>query len=126
MVTTATWASLFPPPPSARLGSPARQGARGEGRSDREGVRDIGRNVRSDSSVRELARPVPHASDVAKYDERPVTRGTSHRWDVLMAVDEHAERPPGDRRTALELRHDHRVPQDLAPDLLRQMPLVPA
>jgi hypothetical protein len=72
-----------------------------------------------------LARPVPHASDVAKYDERPVPRGTSHRWEVLMAVDDHAERPPRDRRTALEVRHDHRVLQDLAADLLRQMPLVP-
>src|SRR5207249_2998652 len=65
------------------------------------------------------------ASDVAKYDETPVPRGTSHRWEVLMAVDEQAERPRRDRRTALEVRHDHRVLQDLAADLLRQMPLVP-
>ena len=88
-------------------------------------MRDIGRNTRSDTSVRDLARPVPYASDVAKYDERPVPRGTSHRWEVLMAVDENAERPRLDRRTALDVRHDHRVLHDLGADLLRQIPLVP-
>jgi hypothetical protein len=61
------------------------------------------------SIVRELARPVPHASDVAKYDEAPVPRGTSHRWEVLMAADEHGVLPRRDRRTALEVRREHRV-----------------
>ena len=71
-----------------------------------------------------LARPVPHASDVAKYDETPVPRGTSHRWEVLMAVDEHEEQPRSERRTALDVRHDHRVLQDMGVDLLRQIPLL--
>jgi hypothetical protein len=86
-------------------------------------VRDIGRNARSDTIVRELARPLPHVSDVAKYDERPVPRGTSHRWEVLMAADEPA-RPRLDRRTALDVRQDHRVLRDLGADLLRQIPLI--
>ncbi len=67
---------------------------------------------------------MPHASDVAKYDERPVPRGTSHRWEVLMAVDEQAERPRRDRRTALDVRQEHRVLHDLGAELLRQIPLV--
>jgi hypothetical protein len=64
-------------------------------------------------------------SDVAKYDERPVPRGTSHRWEVLMAADEPAgPLPRRDRRTALDVRHEHRVLRDLGADLLRQIPLI--
>ena len=124
MVTTATWASLF----FLRLRHIARvagpSGAIGEGTCDREGVRDIGRNVRSDTSVRELARPVPHADGVAKYDEAPVPRGTSRRWEVLMSVDERDAQPVRERRSAFDVRHDHRVLQDLGADALRQIPLV--
>jgi len=61
---------------------------------------------------------------VAKYDERPVPRGTSHRWEVLMAVDEHEEQPRRERRTAIDVRRDHRVLHDLSVELLRQIPLV--
>jgi len=61
---------------------------------------------------------------VAKYDERPVPRGTSHRWEVLIAVEEHEATPRRDRRTALDVRGDHRVLHDLAADLLRAIPLV--
>jgi hypothetical protein len=68
---------------------------------------------------------VPHASDVAKYDEAPVPRGTSHRWEVVMAADERQEVPSPRRRTAFEVRHDHRVLHDLTVDLLRHIPLVP-
>ncbi|HEV8669507.1 MAG TPA: hypothetical protein VGS01_02090 [Candidatus Limnocylindria bacterium] len=71
-----------------------------------------------------MARPVPYADDVAKYDETPVPRGTSHRWEVLMAVDEREERPHRERRTAFDVRHDHRVLQDLGADVLREIPLV--
>ena len=77
------------------------------------------------SIVRDLARPVPHANNVAKYDEAPVPRGTSHRWEVLMAADEHGELPQRERRTALDVRRDHRVLHDLGADMLRQMPLLP-
>jgi len=87
-------------------------------------VRDIGRKTRSDNIVRDLACPLPYPSDVAKYDERPVPRGTSHRWEVLMAADEHEDRSRRDRRTALDVRHDHRVLRDLGAELLRQIPLV--
>jgi len=62
---------------------------------------------------------------MAKYDEAPVPRGTSHRWEVLMAVDEHDGLPRHERRTALEVRHDHRVLRDFGADVLRQIPLVP-
>ena len=41
-----------------------------------------------------------------------------------MAVDEQAERPRRDRRTALEVRHEHRVLHDLGAEKLRQIPLV--
>jgi len=71
-----------------------------------------------------LARPVPHASDVAKYDEAPVPRGTSHRWEVLMARDEPSASSRRARRTALDVRHEHRVLHDMSADLLRQIPLV--
>jgi hypothetical protein len=63
---------------------------------------------------------------VAKYDEAPVPRGTSHRWEVLMAADSNAERPRGERRTALDVRRDHRVLLELHADLLGRIPLVSA
>jgi hypothetical protein len=62
---------------------------------------------------------------VAKYDEAPVPRGTSHRWEVLMAADEHDALPRRERRTALDVRHDHRVLHDLGADILRHIPLLP-
>jgi hypothetical protein len=68
---------------------------------------------------------VPHVDGVAKYDEAPVPRGTSHRWEVLMAANEHDPLPRRDRRTALDVVHDHRVLHDLAAELLRQIPLLP-
>ena len=41
-----------------------------------------------------------------------------------MAVDERDERPRRERRTALDVRQDHRVLHDLSADVLRQIPLV--
>ena len=123
-MTTATWASLFPPPPSAHFGSPA-PSATGEGRSDREGVRDIERDARSEINCTRTGTPSAHANAVAKYDEAPVPRGTSHRWEVLMAADERAELPRRERRTALDVRREHRVLHDLGADVLRRIPLLP-
>ena len=42
-----------------------------------------------------------------------------------MAADEHPDVPVRRRRTAFEVRHDHRVLHDLRADLLRHIPLVP-
>ena len=75
--------------------------------------------------MRELARLVPQASDVAKYDEAPVPRGTSHRWEVLMAVDDNGAVPRKERRTALDVGREHRVLHELRADLLGQIPLLP-
>jgi hypothetical protein len=41
-----------------------------------------------------------------------------------MAADEHRGLPRPQRRTALDVRQDHRVLRDLGTDLLRQIPLV--
>jgi hypothetical protein len=68
---------------------------------------------------------VPQASDVAKYDEAPVPRGTSHRWEVLMAVDENAAIPRKERRTALDVCREHRVLHEVRASLLGQIPLLP-
>ena len=57
-----------------------------------------------------MARAVPQVPGVARYDERPVPRGTSHRWEVVLADDDEEEdRPPGAERTALDVRSEHRV-----------------
>lgn len=77
------------------------------------------------SDCTRLARAVPHANDVAKYDEAPVPRGTSHRWEVLISADEREELPRQKRRSALEVRHEHRVLHDFGTEALRRMPLVP-
>jgi hypothetical protein len=62
---------------------------------------------------------------VAKYDEAPVPRGTSRRWEVLMAVDEPEATPRKERRTALDVSREHRVLHELRTDLLGQIPLLP-
>jgi hypothetical protein len=62
---------------------------------------------------------------VAKYDEAPVPRGTSRRWEVLMAVDEVAATPRQERRTALDVSREHRVLHELRAELLGQIPLLP-
>jgi hypothetical protein len=66
-----------------------------------------------------------HMSGMAKYDEAPVPRGTSHRWEVLMAVDEAQAAPRAERRTALDVCREHRVLHELRADLLGQIPLLP-
>jgi hypothetical protein len=62
---------------------------------------------------------------VAKYDEARVPRGTSHRWEVLMAADEHGAVPRKERRTALDVCREHRVLLELRSDLLGGIPLLP-
>ena len=43
-----------------------------------------------------------------------------------MSVDEHDAQPARERRTAFDVRNDHRVLRDLGADVLRQIPLVAA
>ena len=63
---------------------------------------------------------------MAKYDETPVPRGTSRRWEVLMSEDEEpVPRAMGPRRTALVVRAEHRVLAGFSDSQLAAMPLVP-
>jgi hypothetical protein len=59
---------------------------------------------------------------MAKYDENPVPRGTSRRWEVILADDE------GGRSTqqlcALDVRAQHRILQDLTDEELGRIPLL--
>jgi hypothetical protein len=62
---------------------------------------------------------------MAKYDERPVPRGTSRRWEVLLSDEEETVRPDrAERRTALEVRAEHRVLAGFSDVELAAMPLV--
>ncbi|SRR6266508_5809571 len=61
---------------------------------------------------------------MARYDGVRVPRGTSRRWEVLVADDEHHDAPQAPRRTALDVRREHRVLHELSDDLLREIPLV--
>ena len=60
---------------------------------------------------------------MAKYDEQPVPRGTSGRWEVVLADDEreHMER----RLTALDVKAEHRILQDLSDEDLAGIALLP-
>ena len=60
---------------------------------------------------------------MAKYDENPVPRGTSHRWEVLMS-DEEREREPAKRLHAIDVRREHRILTEIPEALLREMPLL--
>jgi hypothetical protein len=60
---------------------------------------------------------------MAKYDETPVPRGTSRRWEVLMS-DEDTPRGRAERRSALDVRAEHRVLLSFADSDLEAMPLV--
>jgi hypothetical protein len=62
---------------------------------------------------------------MAKYDEVPVPRGTSRRWEVLMSDDAMSSRPDIQRRTARDVRGEHRVLLSFSDSDLRAMPLVP-
>jgi hypothetical protein len=62
---------------------------------------------------------------MAKYDEAPVPRGTSRRWEVLMSDDAVAPPVEADRRTAKDVRTEHRVLLSFSDSDLASMPLVP-
>ena len=62
---------------------------------------------------------------MAKYDEARVPRGTSHRWEVLMSEDPVSSRPDIERRTARDVRAEHRVLLSFSDKDLAAMPLVP-
>jgi len=52
-----------------------------------------------------------------------VPRGTSRRWEVLVADSEEA-RPRRDRQTAFDVRREHRVLQAMPDEALRRVPLL--
>ena len=62
---------------------------------------------------------------MAKYDEARVPRGTSRRWEVLMSEDPVSSRPDIERRTAKDVRAEHRVLLSFSAKDLAAMPLVP-
>jgi hypothetical protein len=62
---------------------------------------------------------------MARYDETKVPRGTSDRWEALIADDDHDEGPP-ERHTAFDVRREHRVLRELSDRMLREVPLVEA
>ena len=62
---------------------------------------------------------------MAKYDEARVPRGTSRRWEVLMSEDPMSSRPDIERRTAKDVRTEHRVLLSFSDADLAAMPLVP-
>lgn len=62
---------------------------------------------------------------MAKYDESPVPRGSSRRWEVLMSDAETAPQPGVERRTAKDVRTEHRVLLSFSDADLGAMPLVP-
>jgi hypothetical protein len=63
--------------------------------------------------------------DMAKYDEARVPRGTSRRWEVLMSDEAMSSRPDIQRRTAKDVRAEHRVLLSFSDADLAAMPLVP-
>ncbi len=63
------------------------------------------------------------ATAVARYDERPVPRGTSRRWEVLMSESDR-ERPAAPRRMASEVQTEHRVLHDIPIERLQEIPLL--
>ncbi len=62
---------------------------------------------------------------MAKYDEARVPRGTSRRWEVLMSDDGAGLQAGINRRTAKDVRAEHRVLLSFSDRDLSAMPLVP-
>ena len=56
------------------------------------------------------------------YDDRPVPRGTSHRWEVILADDDRHTQAP--RLRAIDVRAQHRVLHLMRDDDLRRIPLL--
>ena len=59
---------------------------------------------------------------MAGYTDRPVPRGTSRRWEVIVADDEHHAESP--RLRAIDVRSQHRILQLLNDAELRAIPLL--
>jgi hypothetical protein len=59
---------------------------------------------------------------VARYDEQKVPRGTSRRWEVILADD--AKAPQARRLRASDVRAQHRILQLLDDEDLRAIPLL--
>src|SRR5512133_2271800 len=66
-----------------------------------------------------------NTSHMANYDEARVPRGTSRRWEVLMSEDPMSARPDIERRSAKDVRAEHRVLLSFSDKDLAKMPLVP-
>ena len=61
-------------------------------------------------------------SYMARYDDQRVPRGTSRRWEVILADEErHAQAP---RLRAIDVRAQHRILQLLRDEDLRRIPLM--
>jgi hypothetical protein len=60
---------------------------------------------------------------VARYDESPVPRGTSRRWEVILAEDESVR----DARLlrAIDVRDQHRILAEMSTEDLERIPLLP-
>jgi len=63
---------------------------------------------------------------MAKYDENRVPRGTSRRWEVIVADEETVATPPTPSTlTALDVRSEHRILHGLSEADLAAVPLIP-
>lgn len=60
--------------------------------------------------------------DVARYDENPVPRGTSRRWEVILADDEGGRN--AQQLRAIDVRAQHRILHDLSEQELERIPLL--
>ena len=60
---------------------------------------------------------------MTRYDETRVPRGTSRRWEVILADEEDAGRTAAQLR-AIDVRAQHRILQDLTDDELGRIPLL--
>jgi hypothetical protein len=89
----------------------------------RDARRTAGPSHRDRVRVTGMAWGVRRLVAMARYDERPVPRGTSGRWEVVLA-DEERGREPARALTALDVRADHRILQDLPDDDLAGIPLL--
>src|SRR5947207_7117300 len=78
--------------------------------------------------LKSLSRPAclmrSTTGQMAKYDEVRVPRGTSRRWEVLMSDDSVGPQAGVDRRTAKDVRAEHRVLLSFSDADLAAMPLV--
>ena len=63
--------------------------------------------------------------EMPKYDETRVPQGTSRRWEVLMSEDDRPHHGRPARRTARDVRTEHRVLLSFSDVDLAQMPLMP-